>query len=1294
MADTTLKALAIKVHPNSEPQGVEFAWEKIKAIEGFTKNILIPALADDKEGSATVDIGSIVSGMPTAYARANLFRNALDSVTETTTEAVGFMRFYESLLDEWKGFISCIALNYKDLHIDRIHLAYSDGKKAIDTGNIYEPTGAFGNVLFERQPLWCDQSLADNSAKVPFIDIISFKGNVVGGTSPDSFLFTSVSYKIGDKLPFVNSNSGKFTNPLRSDLNPTDLFTIYGYAKHILRNINTFENHFSNLDVLLRPTYTNLGGAIQSWMNEMVRYQESKGYPKLENQAPPEVGTLFNYPFGILFNYSTELYGSEGTIATDANLEDSIAFDPKDLLLPDATEIAMIDFGKEGTETKNYLKSRPIILLEAETKGEPGTYAHFALPLTPLALNVFGKSLNALVGLDDTSAVKSRITAVYDPNDVEGEKVIVTLKLFTQNNNEPIIKQVVYKITRDAVIGQDLLLWPNFISKQWNRYFLYSEIPHNNNGKFQATPFVGDVNDKNFKIILDDKSAPVYLAEKGRTVDIPEKYGNIKAELHIASNNAVADNAYKYEIYESNQPFKGIKLAYAGAHCGFGIIRYSAINEAEMPRNLLADSFTLKEANLGVDFGSTNTSIAYYSQHEGRMKPDMKLKNRRISLFASDKKNNDVRPAVEDEIFFFQNDEIRTNAIKSILTIHDPKRIVKDSDIQTMESAIAMAIKGGFPNFEKNLPIESATENRYRLSYPRVGSAELVHNMKWSTDELENSYKKAYLSSLLLHVYAQLFEEGHVPVNLKWSYPSSMSSYLVGQYQNIWDDLPAINPIVGGKPLSVSKSPANTRISSEPVFDTATQNTWGIAAPVAKTPAWGETPSEAAQNTAPAAGAGWGAPVEKKTKFKEIKVDNGPVTFNFQKLSDNKALTEACAVANYLANNQSLNKSDSYLTLCFDVGGSTTDISAMCMMMGDEGPSLALVKQSSIRFAAQRISFATRYSPNFKNVLLEICQRKKISIQGLNVQPDRYTSETAPYYFEQIVDRLEEEDFPAFYQLLRAKCPEMMSINLYVTGLIMYYAGQIAYKLRNEIVNSPDKHPAHEDWKPIINIVFAGKGARIFDWFPAVDQQLANNYFTELFIKGFGGMEKAKANLFPGGHNGGPPIIINPTNTADSSNVKYEVAKGLAYPTQSLLVPQTNDAIEILGEEGFTMLTAEGQKKEIAYDASISSEMMEGLGTYFNSTPVPGKISCPKFAEFAGTYFQVATDMFGLKMTQQDFMNGFQNMNMNAYIKSLPEYRLASESTKSEKFDFIAPIIILEGMKFLEEYLLESIKKQ
>jgi hypothetical protein len=429
-------------------------------------------------------------------------------------------------------------------------------------------------------------------------------------------LFTSVSYKIKDKFPFVNVNNGKFIDPLQSDLKFDQLSAIYGYVKYILNNINKFEANFNSLEESLKPNYGNISGCLQNWLGEMIKFQESKGFPKMDNQNPPEVGSIFNYPFSLLFNYSTELFGVNGQIYNEkGDLEEGrLPFDPKDLLLPITTEIAQIRFGGVS-DKKNYLQSKPILLLEATTLGQTNDFVYFALPLTPLALNLFGAQLDALVGLDQNSDVKSRISAIYDPNNKDGEKLIVSLKLYTASGNE-ISKEQIYNVNKDSIRGKDILMWPNFISKQWNRYFLYSEIPHND-VKFQATPFIGDVNDKFFRIVLDEKSGtPLYLADKGKTAVISDKNSNIKCQLHVSSNHAVADNAYKYEIYESNQPFKGMKFSFNGVDCGFGIIRYQGSETTEdkpLPHNMLNMPKQLISARLGVDFGSTNSSIAYYS---------------------------------------------------------------------------------------------------------------------------------------------------------------------------------------------------------------------------------------------------------------------------------------------------------------------------------------------------------------------------------------------------------------------------------------------------------------------------------------------------------------------------------------------------------------------------------------------------------------------------------------------------------------------------------------------------------
>lgn len=1293
MADN-LKSLVIK--SSTVQPGLSAPWSPIVNAENFTAGIEIPDIS--QEGDSKVDIGSIVSGMPTIFARANMFSNALKNNSEEDVK--GLMFFYSTLINEWKGLISCMALDYKNFKINRINLEYSDKKSIAETDNPYEVTGAFGNALFDRKELWCDQNI-EKKEQVPFIDIIQYSENgiiqVVGGTSPESLLFTSSSYELKNAAPYVTM--GKFTNPFadkKAEVSESDLIKIHSYVQHIKKQLEKFRLSFTDLEESLKSSLItqSIGKCLDLWIVEMNQFQVLKGYKTLIIEAtPPEVGSLFNLPFSLVFNCSTDLYGLDGQIYNDGSNGGSL-FNPNDLLLPITTEIAKIRF-ESPTDKKDFLKSKPLLLLEASTLGSPNEFAYFTLPLTPKALNIFGSQLDSLVGFDEASDVKSRISAIYDPNNKDGEKLIVTLTLFTVSGNK-IEKPQVYNVNINSIRGKDILIWPNFISKQWNSYFLYSEIPHND-VKFQTSPFIGDVNDQYFKIVLDENDNPIYLAENGKTKNIdPTKYPNIKVQLHVNINPAVSDNNYKYEIYESNQPFKGIKFAFNGIDCGFGIIRYLGSPNTNLPHNMLSIDQQLIPARLGVDFGSTNSSVAYYSVGNSSICDSLTLKNRRISLLGDDSKNNDENPAVENEIFFFQNDEIRTNSIKSLLTIHDSRRLV-NTDGVSHEMLAAQSVKGGFPCFEKNLPIDTAQNNKYNLAYNRVGKAELIYNMKWSDQPIDKVYKTAYLKSLLLHVYAQLFIEEHEPTTLKWSYPSSMGQDMKLTYAGIWDNVKDINPINSEVKLVIHPP-------SSDLGDTSGASSWGDSSNTApltndSNNGWGDASSSGnswgePQAAAPTISAGWGNIETKAANSPEVKIETEPISFDFEQLRDQESLSESVALANYMLRaGGGFSCGQDELILCFDIGGSTTDISALCNM----GNGVAMVKQNSIRFAAQRISDATKYSPNFKSVLLKMCEKKKIKIEGLNTVNNKFSDNTAPYYFEQVVDRLEATDFDEFYRLLAAECKEMMSVNLYVTGLIMYYAGQLTHKLRSEIVKSNDTPLLVKNQQPKIRIAFAGKGSQIFDWFNAIDPKAAYDYYTQMFIRGIGGENIAKSTIAPISQQPLKIIDINRNKIGNNSDVKYEVSKGLAIPTDitRLLVPKNKTAIEVLGEENFCVVTASGEIKYLEASNSITTQMMEQLGNNFTFLPPGGKQPCPRFMDFADLYYKVASNLFGLKMSQADFMNGFNDMNIINFIKGEKDYLDAQKRKNDQKpFDYVAPIIILEAMKFYESHLLKAIQGQ
>ena len=93
------KPLVIKVKPASIPNGTPGKWEDLSGnIEKFTADIETPAIDENS------DISAQVSGIPTAYARANLFKSALQSYGKSKESVdLNLNAFYQMLSSEWRA---------------------------------------------------------------------------------------------------------------------------------------------------------------------------------------------------------------------------------------------------------------------------------------------------------------------------------------------------------------------------------------------------------------------------------------------------------------------------------------------------------------------------------------------------------------------------------------------------------------------------------------------------------------------------------------------------------------------------------------------------------------------------------------------------------------------------------------------------------------------------------------------------------------------------------------------------------------------------------------------------------------------------------------------------------------------------------------------------------------------------------------------------------------------------------------------------------------------------------------
>lgn len=1215
-----LKPLVITTR-TVQAAGSEYVWNKLQNPTVFISNIVTPEVNIEN----VEELNKLISGIPTPFARQAMFKYAINYVEQASTELTGLMSFYKTLQNEWKGLIACIALDNQPLSVEKVELSYSDGKEIGRTDNMYEVKGALGNMLFEDRNLWCDQEQIkhEEGAKnaKPYIYVIRYNSTVIGGTSPESLLFTAPAYRIDCRKSFYSKSSNTFTDPLKADLRAEEVEKLYVYVKHVSNSIDNYEDSFA----ALKPKVSRVSIFLSNWLTEIREYARKKGFNIDENAIVPNFNK-FKAPFDLLFNFQTRLYGYGGRINADraalnAPDEDAtVEVELAELLLdPDTGTVSEIVFNNAGTAA-----SSGVHMLKAASEWGD---RYFTLPLSEKGLVIFQDEIEGL--LQTGGAIKSNLSAIYD---IASNTLRVTLQVdvngnttsFERNYRDPI-----------RIEGQKVICWPDFISKKWDKYYLYSELPHNA-PELKAYPLRADI--ERFRLLSTIKDG-VYkfnkIAENGKKVDEADNV-QILIEYDI---NRHGSKAFKYEIYESAQPFKGIELQFKDRPSGYLV--FKSTSDKNSLTNLLSEKMHPNPVRVGFDFGSNNTCISYADI--GGQPQLITFKNRRRFLLGVDDAKDSRVAAMQNKVFFFQHEETKSNQIKSMVMIHDENR-VKDIQ-QDIVVNLSKEIKGGFPVFEKNIPVEASEETTHKVSFNNQLSS-IKYNMKWSNIPQENAYKQGLLKTLWLKTYAELFDLEKFPESLVWAYPSSMNTQIINKYRIMWAEIGQLNPL-HGFPNAIVAVPDNTqsRASKIKPAKKSTDDSWGDAG---TSDGWGNGGSNDS----------WGSSNDGWDKS----------TDNALRGNDDvlRAQTEAESVCRH-ALGVGLNPGTRGLMMGFDVGGSTTDILCVALKKNAEAaPVNTLIKQSSIKFAAGKLADATKRSKKFKEVLTSFCIKKGYQIHGVNIEPIRLNSSTSSFYYNMIVDRLDTpEALNEFYMNISAHCPELFIINAYMTGLIMFYAGQLAYKIKTTSQGNPEYHP---DFFEEIRIGIFGKGGRMFDWLKAISEQTATGYYKECFGLGYG--PKVKDDITKWG-----------IKWADPQYVKAEVSFGLS--RRDPLNTSGNRISELIGEEGYTY---NGQPVNSLDD--VEFKFLRDFGTQLSYPREFKQFSgfVKKFAAFAKEHFG-----FSLPNIQQEI----NDMEIVSYVTNIPEFILARDagSRDADEFDFESPIIILEGMCFLDKVLLEKVFK-
>ncbi len=1136
----------------SNPEGRWYVHDQIKP---FIQGIIAGDL-DITQVSST-----LISGVPTPWARVKLFWFAFDYLhrQDANITTSGLIEFYSILRDEWKGLLALVAL-----FPDRV--SFSEPIYMNRKSDLFELSGGFGRMLLDDADFWIDQQKKQgNPDEMPYIQLLRYNGQVIGGTSPFSIVFPGVEYaslKHASDIPWYRN--GKFEDPMRY-LDKDKLQKLYLFIKNLNGNFAGYED---NINVGRANNMLDLAG-MKSFLRQWQRDIEMKESNLQKNGTVAKYSNLA-MPFKALLDSHQKVYQlQDGSFTFDEPADKSLI----KATLSDLQNILKEDKGilgwYESSDIKNPLSQAAVYYLKVnDVRDMENPVKYFALPLSMEGIQMFTQQLGRLVSHQDP-----KFDIVGKISDQGNLIVDLTVNI----DNQPYrLNSKEYEIEWGTP-NNKVLMWPDFVSDNWDAYYLYSEYPLNVQGE-KFVPFYK--RGKEQKIITVARNNGREVTNSVVYSNSPDEYiqdsGLDITNLITYPAGQVPQDMHKYEVSKSNCPIAGleIRIERAGKSHNAGYLIVKNPGDLTMGERKIIDFTTddiSREAIVGIDFGSNN-SCAHYTLKttaNNEAKP-IEFKNRRLALVGVDAQNGAI--AERDELLFFSNESTPNGQIKSWLHEHDSRYVGANKDKE---------IAGGVAVNEKNILVKEMDKEKITTQ-----AGILHYNMKWLSDTAGLSKKMSYLKALWLSICADLYAQKFRPVELRWSFPGSMSSFDLSQYHTIYNvELPSLTPIL-----------------------------------------------------------------DKETRSR-LK----PHTIVEQ--------TESESVCKYaLSRDRGLNNSNMFIGI--DVGGSTSDILLLARDTNKNNQP-HLYKQSSVRIAAGVFFDAVIHSAAFRRAIYDFHEsQKKIKVE--NIQEIKSAGHKAPFYLNSVFDQLTDDDFGSFYAYIGREASFVYAIPAYVTGLLVYYAGKLCAKTIRENNLTEIKE---------VHLLPFGKGGRLFHWLQAKPgSKLTNDYYAECFREGFG--------------KGGEAIMLKYRSDITSDN-KSEVSKGLAVDTDLIYDSNVRFTSDIFAEKNIRYLR-DGQFATFAEDELISDEYFENIGQF----EFPEKLE--NFDNFLRIFIDFVGHKSGLVTNVAVLENKSRELTslLSAYIQNDAEYKKARNAKQqSNKFEYRFPILIAEGMCYLEKILIPEIFK-
>ena len=760
----------------SNPEGKWYVHDQIKP---FIQGIMAGDL-DINQVSST-----LISGVPTPWARAKLFWFAFDYLQrqEANITTSGLIDFYGILKDEWKGLIALIAL-----FPDRVSFSepvYLNPKES----NRFEITGAFGRMLLDDVDIWTNQiAKQSNPDELPYVQLLRYNGQVIGGTSPFSIVFPAVEYNNLKHVSDINwYRNGKFEDPTRY-LDKDKTQKLYLFLKNINGNFAEYEDNINISRPNNKLDLSGLKTCLRDWQRNIElkenNLQQNGTVAKYSNLAMPYKNLLASV------QKVYQLHTGEFTFErpADSSLIKAELSDLQNILKDDKMILGWF----ESSDFKNSLAKAAVYFLKVnDVRDKDNPVKYFALPLSMEGVQMFTQQLGRLVSHQDPK---------FDIVGKISEQGNLIVDLTVSIDNQPYrLNSKEYEIEWTTT-NNKVIMWPDFISDNWDAYYLYSEYPLNVQG-VKFIPFFKSGQEQ--KIITVERPhgntavhSVVYSNSPNADLD------DAKVEItNLVSYPAgqVPQEMHKYEVMKSNRPIAGleVRIENAGKSQLAGYLIIKNPGDETMGEKKITDLTTEtvnQDAIIGIDFGSNNSCVHYTVTNSGAQ--PIPFKNRRLSLVGIEAESGAI--AERDELLFFSNESAANGQIKSWLHEHDVRYIGAHKDKE---------IAGGVAVNEKNILVREMDKQKIKTQ-----AGTLHYNMKWLSDTDGLAKKTAFLKALWLSICADLYAQKHAPKELRWSFPGSMSAFDLNQYTAIYNgQLPSITPILD--------SSTKTRLRPDSVFE-------------------------------------------------------------------------------------------------------------------------------------------------------------------------------------------------------------------------------------------------------------------------------------------------------------------------------------------------------------------------------------------------------------------------------------------------------------------------------------------